>query len=595
MYPKLVSVKSGPNKTQTVVYLRLMERVKIDGVWKERVIANLGRQDVAGREALGALLVKLRRFSDEVLVRPDEIESREALEYGNVLVGQKLWEEIGLNRIMAEVCGDLPAVSLGESGVLAMVLNRLSAARSKLALRDWMSTVYLPAWQGERFLKLPTDPTDYAEWYYRTMDWLVADHHKENIEAAIAAWAQTLFPAEVVFYDITNIQFESWQELKQARFGHIKVGRRNHKQILLGLVMVEGLPVACHLFRGNRAEKTTLAWVHQKVKKQFNVGRIITVVDRGQVSQAALEQIEIEGDGYIVALKRRRCTEVEPLLVQDTSGFTPLGWDRKNDLRLAAWEAPVEKATVAGRPDKRRIVVFNPVKAQEDKTKRLEAIAELESALKDLRRRVQDKGQPKTIRTITIAAEKILAHRNGKRYFRYHVEKDRSFSFEPNDEGRHLEEKLDGKWVIKTTEADLSLKDVVYKYKDLLKVEDGFRHLKDFIKVAPVYHWRYRRVKAHVFICVLALLLERLLERKLNEANVDVSARAALEKLKKIRVVTNRVGNLELKYVTPPTEDLSKILAACGTYKLPKILGEPVRSKTKSLPKRRVIPRKSSR
>jgi hypothetical protein len=113
-----------------------------------------------------------------------------------------------------------------------------------------------------------------------------------------------------------------------------------------------------------------LAWVHRKVKKQFNVGRIITVVDRGQVSQAALDQIEIDGDGYIVALKRRRCTEVEPLLVQDTSGFTPLGWDRKNDLRLAAWEAPVEKATVAGRPDQRRIVVFNPVKAQEDKTKR---------------------------------------------------------------------------------------------------------------------------------------------------------------------------------------------------------------------------------
>lgn len=594
MYPKLVSVKSGPDKTQTMVYLRLMERVKVDGIWKERVIANLGRQDAVGREALGALLVKLRRFSDEVLVRPEEIESREALEYGNVLVGQKLWEEIGLNRILGEICGDCPAVSLGESGVLAMVLNRLSAARSKLALRDWMNTVYLPVWQDVRFSRLPADSTDYAEWYYRTMDWLVAGKNKEKIESAMAAWAQTLFPAEVVFYDITNIQFESWQELKQARFGHIKVGRRNHKQILLGLVMVEGLPVACHLFRGNRAEKTTLSWVHQKVKKQFNVGRIITVVDRGQVSQAALDQIEIDQDGYIVALKRRRCPEVEPLLAQDTTGFIPLGWDRKNSLRLAAWEAPIEKATVAGRPDKRRIVVFNPVKAQEDKEKRLEAIGELEAALSDLRRRVRDKGHPKTIRTITIAAEKILSHRNGKRYFRYHVEKDRRFSFEPNDEGRRLEEKLDGKWVIKTTEAGLSLKEVVYKYKDLLKVEDGFRQLKDFIKVAPVYHWRYRRVKAHVFICVLALLLERLLERKLKDAHVDVSARQALEALKRIRVVSNRVGHLELKYVTPPTEDLNKILAACGTYKLPKILTEPVRLTGVPLPKHPAGPRKSS-
>ena len=89
-------------------------------------------------------------------------------------------------------------------------------------------------------------------------------------------------------------------------------------------------------------------------------------------------------------------------------------------------------------------------------------------------------------------------------------------------------------------------------------------------------------------------MLERLLERKLKEANVDVSARKALDELKRIRVVANRVGNLELKYVTPPTEDLSKILAACGTYKLPKILAEPVRPK-RLLPKHRAILRKSSR
>jgi len=593
MYPKLVSVKSGRAKRQ-LVYLRLMERVKVDGVWKERVVANLGRQDVEGRQALGDLLIKLRRFSDEVLVRPEEIESREALEYGNVLVGQKLWEEIGLQRILPEICGERAAVSLGESGVLAMVLNRLSAARSKLALYDWMPTAYLPAWRSADFTKLPTDPIDWVEWYYRTMDWLIAGKNKEEIEARIAAWAQTLFPVEVVFYDITNVQFEGWQELKQARFGHVKVGRRNHKQILLGLVMAERLPVACHLFRGNRAEKTTLLWVHQKLKKQFNVGRIITVADRGQISEATLNQIEVDGDGYIVALKRRRCTEVEPLLDQDASTFVPLVWNRSKILTLSAWEGPVEKASVAGRPDKRRIVVFNPVKAQEDRDKRTEAIAELEADLQELQERVQDKkGRPKTIRTITMAAEKILSHRNGKRYFRYGVEKDRSFTFEPNEEGRRLEEKLDGKWVIRTIEKDLSFKDVVFKYKDLLDVEDGFRHLKDFIKVAPVYHWKYRRVKAHIFICVLALLLERLLDRKLTEAKIDLSARKALEKLKTIKVVSNRVGSLELKYVTPPSEELNRILAACGIHKLPKILSEPF-PKNPTAAKRRT-PKKSSR
>lgn len=575
MYPKLVTVKSGKEK-RPLVYLRLMERVKIDGVWKERVVANLGRQDVEGRRAFGDLLVKLRRFSDELLVRPEEIESREARDYGSVLIGQTLWREAGLEKTLPEICGPRLAGSLGEPGVLAMVLNRLCSARSKLALYDWMPTVYLPAWERAEFA-VTKEADVFAERFYRTMDWLVRGKNKEKIEARIATWAQTLFPVEVVFYDITNVQFEGWQELKQARFGHVKLGRRNHKQILLGLVMVDRLPVACHLFRGNRAEKTTLLWVHRKLKKQFNVGRIITVADRGQVTENALTQIEVEGDGYIVALKRRRCAEVEPLLEQDANTFTPLIWNREKTLTLSAWEGPVEKAEVAGRPDKRRIVAFNPVKAQEDRNKRMEAIAELEAELLELQRRVQrGKGRPKTVRAITIAAEHILSHRNGKRLFRYRVDKDRSFAFEPNEAGRCLEDKLDGKWVIRTTEKNLSLKDIVFKYKDLLEVEDGFRHLKDFIKVAPVYHWRYRRVKAHVFICVLALLLERLLDRKLQEAKIKLSARKALEKLKTIKVVTNRIGHLDLKYVMPPTEQLDKILSACGLYKLPKILANPL-------------------
>jgi len=577
MYPKLVTVKSGQKKTRELVYLRLMERVKVDGLWKERVVANLGRQDVEGREALGNLLVKLRRFTDEVMVRPDEIESRTALDYGTVLVGQKLWQQIGLDRIVSDVCGKSLAGSLGELGVLAMALNRLCAARSKLALYDWMPTVYLPAWQKSGFA-IPEDSDVYAERFYRTMDWLIKGKNKEKIEARIASWAQTLFPVEVVFYDITNVQFEAWQELKQARFGHVKLGKKNHKQILLGLVMVEGLPVACHLFRGNRAEKTTLLWVKNKLKKQFNVGRVITVADRGMITGSALHQIEVDKDGYIVALKRRRCEEVRPLLDQDLASFTALRWDRdKMTVTLMAWEAPLEKSDSPDRTDKRRIVVYNPFKAQEDKEKRIRAIAELEGELQELRAHVlEGKGKPKTIQAITIAAEKILSHKSGKRYWRYQVKKDRSFEFEAYQEGRSLEEKLDGKFVIKTTELNLSLKDIVFKYKDLLDVEDGFRQLKDFIKVAPVYHWRYRRVKAHVFICVLALLLEKLLDRKLNEAKVDLSARKALEKLKTIKVVSNRVGKLDLKYVTPPTQELDKILAACGLYKLPKILTDPI-------------------
>ena len=267
MYPKLVKAKN-------FTYLRLIERVKLNGKWGDRVIANLGRQDILGREALGELLKKLRRFTDEVLVTPEEIESRKAKDYGPALVCSRLWQEVGLDQWLRDCCGEPLPVSLGESGVLAMVLNRLSAPKSKLALHDWLATCFIPEWppqkghgKNQEEIKLPEDPTLFAEWFYRTMDWLIKGRRKEKIEERIASWAKTLFPAQIAFYDITNIQFESWQELKQARHGYIRLGRKNHKQVLLGLVLIEGLPVASQIFRGNRAEKTTLVWIKEKVKK----------------------------------------------------------------------------------------------------------------------------------------------------------------------------------------------------------------------------------------------------------------------------------------------------------------------------------------
>ncbi len=108
---------------------------------------------------------------------------------------------------------------------------------------------------------------------------------------------------------------------------------------------------------------------------------------------------------------------------------------------------------------------------------------------------------------------------------------------------------------------DLSIEEVVFRYKELMEVEDSFRDLKDLIRVAPVHHWRYRRVKAHVFICVLALLLERYMKQKLEANGIEMSPRKALKQLRKIKVVENKVGHLHLKYVTPPNKELAKLLS----------------------------------
>jgi len=550
MYPKLTRIKKSNGRE--IVYLRLIEKYYQDGKQKERVIANLGRQDVEGRRALGELLKRLRRFTDEILVTPEEIEAKKVMEYGVLVVIKKLWEEIGLGRWIRKSCGK-ERNGLGEAGVLAMVSNRLIEPKSELGLCEWLEGVYLPDF-GSRFREGKLKSR--ADRFYYTLDWLI--NGKEKIEEQIYFWARRLFPVDVVFYDITNVQFEG-SKVKIGRRGYIRLGKKNHLQVLLGLVMVEGLPVAHYVFRGNRAEKSSLVWVKKKLKEKYNLGRVIFVIDRGMISVSNLEELEKE-DGYIVAMKRRRDEEVKMLVESGEDGFTKI---KEN---LFAKEVEINS------DGKRRVICINTERAKEEKEKRDSIIQELGQELIELKERV-DSGRIKQQKVIVSCCERILNKKHGKRYFSYEVG-DGKFEFRQKKESIEYEEKIDGKFMIKTTEKALSLEEIVLRYKDLMDIEDAFRDIKDFIKVAPLYHRLSKRVKAHIFICVLALLVQRYMEKKISESKVKISSEKALAKLKTIKVVINQVGNLYLKYVVVPTKELEVILRAFGIPKLPKILSE---------------------
>jgi len=485
------------------------------------------------------------------------------------LVGRKLWNEIGLGEWIKKSCGKEPRYSLGEPGVLAMVLNRLIAPGSELNLCRWLETVYLEEFDS-RFRD--GDPKRRADRFYSTLDWLIKG--KEKIEEKIYFWIRTLFPVDVVFYDITNVQFEGKGPV-MSRIGYARLGKRNHKQVLLGMIMIEGLPVAHYVFKGNEAEKKTLRWITKEVKKKYNVGRIVFVVDRGMITVTNLEEIAKE-DGYIVAIRRRRDEEAKELLESGDEGFIEIKEnllakevkidmnkkDKKNKTKNIESDTEIDS--------KRRVICFNIEKAKEQKSKRESIMTELEHQLVELKEKVYN-GKVKDQKVITVSAERILNKKHGKRYFDYKVSEGK-FEYWQKKENVEYEEKLDGKFMIKTTEKDLTLKEIVLRYKDLSDIEDSFRDIKDFIEVAPVYHWLNRRVKAHIFVGVLALLVQRYMEKKLDNAKLEISSERVLEKLKTIHVVINQVKHLCLKYVTPPSKELEQILRVFGIPKLPKML-----------------------
>lgn len=565
MYPKVVSVKSGRKHKKVLMYLRLVETYRKNGHPTQKVIAHLGRLDKIG-EKLSKLLKQLRKFSSEVLVTPAEIESKAALEYGQLLVGKKLWEEVGLGKLVRETFANLKITKDGEKQVLAMVLNRIICPSSELSMINWLDEIYLPDFENSLFGK-PEEPSKVrAERFYRCLDSLIRE--KESIENHLWDFTRTLLPADIIFYDITNVQFEG-SGPQSARIGYARLGKRNHKQVLLGLVVLGGLPVGHHVFRGNRAEKTTLDWISQTVKKRYNVNKIIYVADRGIITTVNLEAIEKRNDGYIVSIKRRHNKEGEKLLEENPETFDKI---KEN---LFAKEIKLN--------DVRFIVCYNPLKASEEKKKRREIIQELETDLHNLKERVKT-GQLKKVKPIIAKAEEILKHKHGKRYFNYKAGVG-EFEYWIDSKNIGKEEKLDGKFIVKTKEKGLITEEVVKRYKDLAAVENMFKELKDFLCVMPVYHYADRRVKAHIFVCVLALFLEKYFEQKLEKAHLDISVRTALRLLQKVKVVVNQVGELTLKYVTPPTDEIKKILNAVGLVELPKILSDitPVRKRLDSI------------
>ena len=135
------------------------------------------------------------------------------------------------------------------------------------------------------------------------------------------------------------------------------------------------------------------------------------------------------------------------------------------------------------------------------------------------------------------AAQRALSAHHGQRYYTWRLDEG---AYEPST-NLAREKRMEGKYVIATTEKDLDAPEAVRIYKELTEVERGFRHLKDVLAMRPIYHRIAPRVKGHIFVAALALLLERLLERRLKEAGVDLSAPEALSALATIRLVTFRL------------------------------------------------------
>ena len=370
------------------------------------------------------------------------------------------------------------------------------------------------------------------------------------------------FKPELVLYDITSTYFEGAGPLDFAKHGYSRDGKSQNVQVIVGVVMVAGWPIAHHVWEGNRLDHSTVQDVISNLRKRFEFGRIVFVGDRGMVTDENLESITKDQNGFLVGIKRRRNPKLDAWLHAvdeskwiDCPGGVNARERKTNPLRTRAQEVP------SGDPAVRVIVIDSDERRAYEQGKREQAMERAREKLEKLKARVAAGGlkQPEKIGA---AVERIMQRYHGYRYFEWKLV---GGALEYSESPTHLEreKRIEGKYVIATSEKGLSVLDAVALYKDLTEVESGFRQLKDVMALRPIYHQIEERVKAHIFVAALALLVQRLLGRRLKEAGVDLSPARAMEALSTVRLVTFRLeGQPERRGMTGGCPDARLVLKA---------------------------------
>ena len=413
--------------------------------------------------------------------------------------------------------------------VCAMVAARIIAPQTKLATTRWWHTTTL----AEHFRV--TDATE--DELYLAMDWLLAG--QSRIQKKLAA--RHLHEDSLVLYDLSSSYFEG-KTCPLAQRGYSRDGKKGKAQVNYGLLTdARGCPVAVSVYPGNTADPQTLMPEIDRLRHDFGLAHLVMVGDRGMIAHKAIKVLrEQEGIDWITALKSGA---IRALMDQ---GQLQLGlFDERNLFEFTQPDYPGE----------RLVACRNPQLAALRAHKREDLLRATEQNLEKVRAMVQAgrlRGQDK----IGVRVGKVINQYKVAKHFTLDIQ-DRSFAFQRQAQSIAAEAALDGLYVIRTSlpATRMAAEDCVRHYKSLAQVERAFRTLKSIdLRIRPIHHRLADRVRAHIFVCMLAYYVEWYLReawRELLFADTDQAAKATRDPVAPAR----RSAAAERKASTRTLED----------------------------------------
>jgi transposase len=519
-------IEAVPNRNSPPAIL-LRESYRKGGKVCKRTVCNLSDWPTAHIEGLRGVL----KGGTVIPAGRDAFTVIRSLPHGHVAAALGTARNVGLDRILGpgdDRCRDL---------VLALLVSRILDPASKLAAARALSPATAASSLGEL---LGLGEVDEDE-LYAALDWLL--ERQPAIEAKLAK--RHLTHGTLVLYDVSSSYMEG-RCCPLAKRGYSRDGKKGTLQIVYGLLCApDGCPIAIEVFDGNTADPMTLATQIEKLKQRFHLDHVVLVGDRGMITQARItEDIRSAGLDWIASL---RAPAIK--LLVDSGALQLSLFDQRDMASITAPEFPGE----------RLVVCRNPDLSAERTRKREELLAATEGDLARIQTAVARKRNPlRGTAEIALAVGKLINKHKMSKHFDLDIA-DAAFSFARNTAAIAAEAATDGVYVIRTSLSAEALDEAetVRSYKSLAVVERAFRCIKTVdLHVRPVYHRLADRVRAHVFLCMLAYYLEWHMRQRLAPMLFDDTDKQAAEALRSSVVVqAQRSPSAVAKQTTGLTPD----------------------------------------
>ncbi|HWN59446.1 MAG TPA: IS1634 family transposase [Streptosporangiaceae bacterium] len=487
-----------------VRYLQLAHNVWDPAAKRSRVqvVYNFGREEPATRETLERLVASVARHLEPGKARAiaaEGLEFAESRPLGGTHVLDALWEQLGIGPAMRDLLKGRRLDPGAERVLFALVANRALAPSSKLAAARWAS---------EEVLIPGLDATS-DDACYRAMDWLL--QIQGQLEKQVFDRASELLGLEVdlLFFDTTSTYFvteeadapvardqqgspvpEGAAGAREAGFrtwGKSKDHRDDLPQIVIGMAVTrDGIPLRVWCWPGNTADSALIRQVKDDMR-HWSLSRVVWVADRGFTSAENRRYLRKGGNHYIIGERLR-----------SGSAEAAAALSRQGRYQEVAENLRVKEVRIA--EDERFVICHSPEGAERDAAIRARLIAQLKELTGDSDALTRDKRaelrgvistKPGLNRYLRVTPGGLLRVDAGK---------------------AKAEENLDGKYLLRTSDPKMTAEDIALGYRQLLEVERGWRDLKQVIDLRPVYHRKEERIRAHVILCWLALLLARIAE-----------------------------------------------------------------------------------